>query len=76
MATVMIALNIFFVALVVIAEVANFLYAIATQHRFHGVEASGSFLSRRVWSRRARPHAGPRRAWVVRRGQAWPAASS
>lgn len=73
MPTVMIALNIFFVALVVGAEVVNFFWGIATQHRFHGVESSGSLLRRRVWSRRARRHAGPIRPWVVRRGEVWPA---
>jgi len=75
MSPVMIALNLLFAVLVVGGAFVHFLHAIATQHRDHGVKSSGSLLRRRVWSRDARPHAGPRRAWVVRRGQTWPAAS-
>lgn len=74
MPTVMIALNIFFVALVVGAEVTNIFWGIATQHRFHGAEASGPLLRRQVWSRRARRHAGPVRPWIAPRGEVWPAA--
>lgn len=74
MPAVMIALNILFVAVVVGAEVANILLGIATQHRFHGVQASGSLLRRNVWKNRVRPHAGPVRPWVKRRGEVWPAA--
>jgi hypothetical protein len=74
MPAVMIAMNALFAVIVVGGAVALFLHGIATQHRDHGVQSSGSFLRRRVWSHRARPHAGPVRPWVVRRGQAWPAA--
>ena len=74
MPAVMIALNIFFVAFVVVGMVGHFLWAIATQHRDHGVVASGSLLRRHVWSRRRRRHAGPVRPWVVRGSQVWPAA--
>jgi hypothetical protein len=51
MPTVMIALNIFFAVFVVGGMVVHFLHGIATQHHDHGVESSGSFLRRRVWSR-------------------------
>jgi hypothetical protein len=74
MPAVMIALNIFFVAFVVLGTVGHFVWAIATQHRVHGVTASGSLLRRRVWSRRTGRHAGPVRPWIVRRGEVWPAA--
>lgn len=74
MPTVMIALNIFFVVLVVGGEVANILWGIATQHRYHGVESSGPLLRRRIWKRPARPHAGPVRPVIARRGETWPAA--
>jgi hypothetical protein len=70
----MIALNIFFIAFVVVAVAGGIFYAMATQHRDHGVVASGSLLRRRVWARRARRHAGPVRPWVVRGGEVWPAA--
>ena len=74
MPTVMIVLNIVLAALFVGAGIAHFLHGIATQHRYHGVEASGPLLRRKVWSRRARPHAGPMRPWIARRGETWPAA--
>jgi hypothetical protein len=74
MSAVMIALNLLFIAFVVIAVAGGIFYALATQHRDHGVMASGSLLRRHVWSRRRRRHAGPVRPWVVRAGQVWPAA--
>lgn len=74
MPALMIALNILFIAFVAIAVAGGIFYAMATQHRDHGVAASGSLLRRRVWARRTRRHAGPVRPWVVRRGEVWPAA--
>jgi hypothetical protein len=74
MPTVMIVLNILFAVFVVATVVGHLLRAVFTQHRDHGVLASGPALRRRVWSRGGRPHAGPVRPWVVRRGQVWPAA--
>src|SRR5579884_4006998 len=69
-----IVLNAVFMTAVVLGIVGHLLYSIATQHRDHGVAATGPFLRRRVWSRRRRAHAGPTRPWVVRRGASWPAA--
>ena len=74
MSAVMMAVNIFSIAFVVIAVAGGIFYAMATQHRDHGVAASGSLLRRQVWARRTRRHAGPVRPWVVRRGEVWPAA--
>lgn len=74
MAAVNVILNIFFSVLVVGVVAGGLLVAMATQHRDHGVSAAGSLLRRRVWSRKSRPHAGPVRPWVVRRGEVWPAA--
>jgi hypothetical protein len=73
MPTVMISLNILFVLFVVVAQVALHLWAMATQHRDHGAAASGPPLRRQIWSRR-RPHAGPVRPRLARRGEVWPAA--
>ncbi len=73
MPTVMIVLNIVFAVGVVGVIVGGLLVAIGTQHRDHRVLASGSFLRRRIWSRTGRPHAGPVRPWVARRGRVWPA---
>jgi hypothetical protein len=73
MPTVMIVFNVLFASLVVGVIVGGLLVAMATQHRDHGVFAEGPFLRRRVWSRAGRPHAGPVRPWVARRGQVWPA---
>lgn len=67
MPAVMIALNIFFVVLVVGAEVANIFFGIATQHKFHDVESSGPLLRRDVWKRRGRRHAGSVRPVMARR---------
>lgn len=74
MATVSIVLNVLFAAGVVVAVAGTLLAAIATQHRDHGVQASGPFLRRRIWSRGGRPHAGPVRPWIARGGQVWPRA--
>ena len=74
MPTVMIVLNILFAVGVVATIVGVLLHAVFTQHRDHGVIAAGPALRRRIWARGGRPHAGPVRAWVVRRGQVWPAA--
>ena len=74
MPTVMIALNVLFSVGVVAAIVGHLLRAVFTQHRDHGVLASGPALRRRIWSRGGRAHAGPVRPWVTRRGQVWPAA--
>jgi hypothetical protein len=74
MATVSIILNILFAVGVVVVVAGMLLVALATQHRDHGVLASGPVLRRRVWSRTARPHAGPVRPWIARRGQVWPKA--
>lgn len=74
MPTVLIALNILLAVGIVAAVVVPLLHAVLTQHRDHGVEAAGPPLQRRIWSRRARPHAGPVRPWIVRRGEVWPAA--
>jgi hypothetical protein len=73
MPAVMIAINILFVVFVVAGEVGIHFWAIATQHRDHGVAASGPLLRRHFWSRRRRP-AGPVRPWIAGRGQVWPAA--
>lgn len=74
MPAVMIALNILFTLGVVGVVAGVLLVAMATQHRDHGVIASGPLLRRRVWSRRSRPHAGPVRPWIAREGEVWPAA--
>lgn len=74
MPTVMIALNIVFAVGIVLAVLAPLVHAVFTQHRDHGVVVSGPPLSRRIWSRNARPPAGPVRPWVARRGRVWPAA--
>ncbi len=73
MPTVMIALNIVFAVAVVVVVAGGLLVAMATQHRDHGVLAAGPVLRRRVWSRRRRPHAGPVRPRIARRGEVWPA---
>lgn len=74
MSAVMIALNIVFAVFVVVVVAGGLLLAMATQHRDHGAVASGSLLRRRVWSRGGRPHAGPVRPRIARRGEVWPAA--
>jgi hypothetical protein len=51
-------------------------WAVVTQHRDHGVVAEGPLFRRRIWSRRSRPHAGPVRPWIVRRGAVWPPADA
>jgi hypothetical protein len=63
MPTVMIVLNVVFAAFVVVGIVGTHLYAVFTQHRDHGVVASGPPLRRRIWSRSERPrqaHPRPR----------------
>ena len=75
MPTVMIILNIVFIAGLVAVICVGLLYAMATQHRDHGAVATGQFLRRHVWSerrRRARPVRVERRRAVP--GQPWPAA--
>jgi hypothetical protein len=75
MPAVMIALNILFALGVVVVIAGGLLVAMATQHRDHGVIASGPVLRRHVWSPRGpRPHAGPVRPWIAREGEVWPAA--
>jgi hypothetical protein len=74
MPTVIVVLNILLAVGIVAAIVGGLLVALATQHRDHGVMSSGPVLRRRVWSQSGRPHAGPKRPWIVRRGQVWPAA--
>ncbi len=74
MSALMIAINVAFAVGIVVAVVTPLRHAVFTQHRDHGVVAAGPPLRRRIWSRRGRPHAGPVRPWVVRKGQAWPAA--
>jgi hypothetical protein len=70
----MISFNILFVLFVVVAQVALHFWAMATQHRDHGAAASGPLLRRQIWSRRGRPHAGPVRPRIARRGEVWDAA--
>lgn len=74
MPTVMIVVNVLFAVGVVVVVAGGLLVAMATQHRDHDVVAAGPVLRRRVWSRRPRPHAGPVRPWIARRGEVWPAA--
>ena len=74
MPAVMIVFNIIFAVGVVVVIAGGLLVAMATQHRDHGVIASGPLLRRRVWSYRPRPHAGPARPWIAREGEVWPAA--
>jgi hypothetical protein len=74
MPALMVVMNVLFALIVVGVIAGGILLAIATQHRDHGVVASGPLLRRRVWSRGARPHAGPISTWVTRDGQAWPVA--
>ena len=74
MPAVMIVFNILFAVGVVVVIAGGLLVAMATQHRDHGVIASGPLLRRRVWSRGPRPHAGPVRPWIARQGEVWPAA--
>jgi hypothetical protein len=69
-----VVLNVIFALGVVVGIAGGIFHAIATQHRDHGVLASGPLLRRRVWSRTGRSHAGPIRPWVTRNGQAWPVA--
>lgn len=73
MSTVMIVVNVVFAIGVVVVIAGGLLIAMATQHRDHGVIAAGPLLRRRVWSGRRRPHAGPVRPWIARRGEVWPA---
>jgi hypothetical protein len=70
-----IIVNVVFAVGVVGAMVALHGWAIATQHHDHGVESAGPLVTRRVWSRHSRPHAGPVRPWIAsgRRGEVWPA---
>ena len=75
MTTLIVALNVVFAVGVLVVIVGGHLYAIATQHRDHGVLSSGPVFRRRIWARRSRPHTGPVRPTVVpRRGQVRPAA--
>jgi hypothetical protein len=54
-------INAVLMAAVVVVLVGGHLWAIATQHRDHGVFAAGPVFRRRLWSRSARPHAGSRK---------------
>ncbi len=60
MPTIMIVLNILFAIGVVMVVAGGLLVAIATQHRDHGVLATGPVLRRRLWS----PGARTPRPWV------------
>lgn len=52
-----------FALAIIIAILVHFGWSISTQHRDHGVEASGAIHRRLVWSRRPpRTHAGPANA--------------
>ncbi len=74
MPAVTVVLNVLFALIVVGVIAGGIVLAIATQHRDHGVSASGPLLRRRVWSRGGRPHAGPIGPWVTRNGRSWPGA--
>ncbi len=74
----MIILNVLFVVLVVAVLVGGHLYAVATQHRDHGVVADGPLHHRRVWTerrRRARPVAVERRRQPSRGREPHPSAA-
>ena len=73
----MVIFNVVLMAGIVAFIAGGLAWAVATQHRDHGVAASGPMLSRHVWSRRARAHAGSRRPLYARppyRAAPWPAA--
>jgi len=75
MPVITIIVNVIFVSLVLGVVVGLCLWAVATQHRDHGVVAEGSLTRRRIWSRTSRVHAGPVVPWIeTRRGEVWPAA--
>lgn len=62
---------------IVLVIVGGLAWAVATQHRDHGVAATGPLLRRRMWSYRRRAHAGSRRPLYARepyRGAPWTAA--
>ena len=74
----MIILNVLFVVLVVAVLVGGHLYAVATQHRDHGVVAEGPIHRRRVWSERRhrpRPVAVERRSQPTRSREPHPSAA-
>ena len=75
MPVITIILNVIFVSLALGVVVGLCTWAVATQHRDHGVVAEGSLVRRRIWSRTSRPHAGPVRPRIeTRQGEVWPAA--
>ncbi len=79
MTTVMIVVNAVFIAGILAVIIGGHLYALATQHRDHGVVAEGPVLRRSIWSERrrgARPVRVERRRTrtaQARSGQPWPA---
>jgi len=73
----MVIFDVVLMAAIVLVIVVGLAWAVATQHRDHGVTAAGPLLRREVWSRNRRAHAGSRRPLYVRRpypAQPWPAA--
>ena len=80
MTTVMIVVNAVFIAGILAVIVGGHLFALATQHRDHGVVTEGPVLRRNIWSerrRRPRPVRVERRQTrpaQTRAGQPWPAA--
>ena len=50
--------NAVLMAAIVVVIVRGLVWAIATQHRDHGVRAAGPLFARRIWSRSWRSHAG------------------
>jgi hypothetical protein len=66
MATALI-INVVLMAAIVLAIAGGLAWAVATQHRDHGVSAAGALFRRRVWSRPRRAHAGSVRPLYGRR---------
>jgi hypothetical protein len=73
----MVIFNVVLMAAIVLVIAGGLAWAVATQHRDHGVAAAGPLLRRQVWSRNRRAHAGSRRPLYVRPPygtRPWPAA--
>lgn len=70
--TIMVILNVVLMAAIVLVIVGGLAWAVATQHRDHGVMSAGRLLRRRVWSHNHRAHAGSRRPLYVRRAYGAP----
>ena len=62
----MVIFNVVLMVGIVLVIAGGLAWAVATQHRDHGVTSSGSLLARRVWSRGPRAHAGSRRPLYAR----------